>query len=167
MTNDLVMLRKSLDDIDGVIVAALGERARLARDMARAKSTGDAPVRDLDRETALLQHRSAVGERLGLDPAFVRRIFREILERLGASPAGLAADRRRRGAGGTAGGLPGNRGRLRLPGGLSALRRRESCRLVQGVRHVSRDARGRHRGAGRSRSAPDREHHRRLGLRVV
>src|SRR4029453_1875924 len=74
------MLRKSLDDIDGVIVAALGERARLARDMARVKATGDAPVRDLDRETALLQHRSAVGERLGLDPAFVRRIFREILE---------------------------------------------------------------------------------------
>jgi chorismate mutase/prephenate dehydratase len=80
MTNDLVMLRKSLDDIDSVIVAALGERARLSRDMARAKADGDAPVRDLDRETALLQHRSAVGERLGLDPAFVRRIFREILD---------------------------------------------------------------------------------------
>lgn len=80
MTNDFVMLRKSLDDIDNVIVAALGERARLSRDIARAKSDGDAPVRDLDRETALLQHRSAVGERLGLDPAFVRRVFREILE---------------------------------------------------------------------------------------
>jgi chorismate mutase/prephenate dehydratase len=80
MTSDLVMLRKSLDDIDGVIVAALGERARLSRDMARAKADGDTPVRDLDRETALLQHRSAVGERVGLDPAFVRRIFREILD---------------------------------------------------------------------------------------
>jgi chorismate mutase/prephenate dehydratase len=80
MTNDLVMLRKSLDDIDGVIVAALGERARLSRDIARAKAGGDAPVRDLDRETALLQHRSAVAERLGLDPAFVRRVFREILD---------------------------------------------------------------------------------------
>lgn len=80
MTNDLVMLRKSLDDIDSVIVAALGERARLSRDMARTKANGDAPVRDVDRETALLQHRSAVGERLGLDPAFVRRVFREILD---------------------------------------------------------------------------------------
>ena len=37
-------------------------------------------MRDADRETALLQHRSAFGERLGLDPAFVRRIFREILD---------------------------------------------------------------------------------------
>ena len=81
MTNsDLAALRKSLDDIDAVLVSALGERARLARDIARVKSEGDGPVRDADRETALLQHRSAFGERLGLDPAFVRRIFREILD---------------------------------------------------------------------------------------
>jgi len=77
---DLAGLRKSLDDIDAVLVSALGERARLARDIARVKADGDGPVRDTDRETALLQHRSAVGERLGLDPAFVRRIFREILD---------------------------------------------------------------------------------------
>lgn len=81
MTNqDLASLRKSLDDIDAVLVSALGERARLARDIARVKADGDSPVRDADRESLLLQHRSAVGERLGLDPAFVRRIFREILD---------------------------------------------------------------------------------------
>ncbi len=76
----LATLRKSLDDIDAVIVSALGERARLSRDIAAAKREGDAPVRDIDRETALLQHRAAYGERVGLDPGFVRRIFREILE---------------------------------------------------------------------------------------
>jgi chorismate mutase/prephenate dehydratase len=81
MTNqDLAALRKSLDDIDAVLVSALGERARLARQIAAVKAEGDGPLRDADRETALLQHRSAVGERLGLDPAFVRRIFREILD---------------------------------------------------------------------------------------
>jgi chorismate mutase/prephenate dehydratase len=81
MTNqDLAALRKSLDDIDAVLVSALGERARLARQIAHVKAEGDGPVRDADRETALLQHRSAFGERLGLDPAFVRRIFREILD---------------------------------------------------------------------------------------
>lgn len=81
MTNqDLAVLRKSLDDIDAVLVSALGERARLARQIAHVKADGDGPVRDTDRETALLQHRSAFGERLGLDPAFVRRIFREILD---------------------------------------------------------------------------------------
>src|SRR5687767_5823850 len=81
MTNqDLAALRKSLDDIDAVLVSALGERARLARQIAHVKAEGDGPVRDADRETALLQHRSSFGERLGLDPAFVRRIFREILD---------------------------------------------------------------------------------------
>lgn len=79
-SQELASLRKGLDDIDAVLVSALGERARLARDIARVKATADGPVRDADRETALLQHRSAVGERLGLDPAFVRRIFREILD---------------------------------------------------------------------------------------
>ncbi len=79
-TQELAALRKSLDDIDAVIVSALGERARLARQIAKVKAEGDGPVRDADRETALLRHRSAVGERLGLDPAFVRRIFREILD---------------------------------------------------------------------------------------
>lgn len=79
-TQELAALRKSLDDIDAVLVSALGERARLARQIARVKAEGEGPVRDADRETALLQHRSAVGERLGLDPAFVRRIFREILD---------------------------------------------------------------------------------------
>ena len=75
----LANLRKRLDDIDAVIVSALGERARLARQIASAKGEVDGPVRDIDRETALLQHRSAYGERVGLDPAFVRRIYREIL----------------------------------------------------------------------------------------
>jgi chorismate mutase/prephenate dehydratase len=78
--HDLAALRKSLDDIDQVLVSALGERARLARQIAGVKAEGDGPVRDADRETALLQHRSTLGERLGLDPAFVRRIFREILD---------------------------------------------------------------------------------------
>jgi chorismate mutase / prephenate dehydratase len=78
--DDIAALRKGLDDIDAVIVSALGERARLARHIAVAKADGEGQVRDLDRETALLKHRSAFGERVGLDPAFVRRIFREILD---------------------------------------------------------------------------------------
>jgi chorismate mutase / prephenate dehydratase len=77
---DLAHLRKRLDDIDAVIVSALGERARLAREIAVLKAESGGPVRDIDRETALLQHRSAFGERVGLDPVFVRRLFREIMD---------------------------------------------------------------------------------------
>ncbi len=79
-TENLAGLRKSLDDIDAVIVSALGERARLSRQIATVKADAEGRVRDVDRETALLRHRSAYGERVGLDPGFVRRIFREILD---------------------------------------------------------------------------------------
>ena len=76
----LADLRQSLDHLDKVILNALGERARLARDILAAKTDSASPVRDEDRESALLQHRSAYGEHLGLDPALVRRIFRDILD---------------------------------------------------------------------------------------
>jgi chorismate mutase / prephenate dehydratase len=77
---NLADLRKGLDDIDAVIVSALGERARLSRRIAGVKADAEGQVRDADREAALLQHRSVYGARVGLDPAFVRRIFREILD---------------------------------------------------------------------------------------
>ncbi len=81
MTNrDLADLRKSLDDLDRVILNALGERARLARDITAVKSDMSSPLRDEEREAALLDHRSTYGERLGLDPGFVRRVYREILD---------------------------------------------------------------------------------------
>jgi chorismate mutase/prephenate dehydratase len=66
--------------MDKVILNALGERARLAREIVAAKTEQTGPIRDEERETALLKHRSAYGEQLGLDPAFVRRIYREILD---------------------------------------------------------------------------------------
>lgn len=77
---DLADLRKALDDLDKVLLHALGERTRLAREIAGVKAETDQPVRDLEREAALVAHRSAYGEGLGLDPALVRRIYAEILE---------------------------------------------------------------------------------------
>jgi chorismate mutase/prephenate dehydratase len=78
-TRDLGTLRKAVDDIDAVILSAIGERARLAGEIADAKAAGETPVRDPAREAALLAHRAEIGERLGLDPQFVRRIFRELM----------------------------------------------------------------------------------------
>jgi chorismate mutase/prephenate dehydratase len=79
-SRDLADLRRALDDLDKVILHALGERARLTRDIASAKTDGDHPLHDGEREAALLAHRSAYGERLGLDPGLVLRIYHEILE---------------------------------------------------------------------------------------
>ncbi|MBL8135548.1 MAG: prephenate dehydratase [Acidobacteria bacterium] len=73
-------LRRAVDDIDKVLLNALGERARLMRDITAAKAEHEQPLRDEAREAALLSHRAAYGERLGLDPALVRRLYREILD---------------------------------------------------------------------------------------
>jgi chorismate mutase / prephenate dehydratase len=73
-------LRRAIDDIDKVLLNALGERARLMRDITAAKAATDQPLRDEAREAALLAHRAAYGEGLGLDPALVRRVYREILD---------------------------------------------------------------------------------------
>lgn len=79
-TRSVADLRRSVDDLDKVILNALGERARLSREIVAAKVEHTGPIRDEEREAALLQHRTAYGEQLGLDPAFVRRIYREILD---------------------------------------------------------------------------------------
>jgi chorismate mutase/prephenate dehydratase len=79
-TRDLADLRKALDDLDKVLLHTLGERTRLTREIAGVKADTEHPVRDQAREAALVAHRSAYGERLGLDPALVRRIYHEIIE---------------------------------------------------------------------------------------
>lgn len=73
-------LRRAVDDIDRVLLHALGERARLMRDITAAKAAADLPLRDETREAALLAHRASYAEGLGLDPALVRRLYREILD---------------------------------------------------------------------------------------
>ena len=160
-------MRKSLDDIDAVLVSALGERARLSRQIADVKADGDGPVRDADRETALLQHRSAFGERLGLDPAFVRRIFREILDDSVRRQQDALQTRETDVEQEIRVGLPGHRRRVWPPGRAAALRGRAAPGRLQGLRHLQGDARSGDRRACRSRDAADRKHHRRLRLRVV
>lgn len=77
---DLAALRKALDDLDKVLLHALGERARVTREIAAVKADTGHPVRDQAREAALVAHRADYGAQLGLDPGLVRRLYAEILE---------------------------------------------------------------------------------------
>jgi len=72
-TRSVADLRRAVDDMDKVILNALGERARLAREIVAAKVENTGPIRDEGREASLLQHRAAYGEQLGLDPGFVEK----------------------------------------------------------------------------------------------
>ena len=79
-TRNLADLRSAVDALDKVILNALGERVRLTEEIASAKTVEAHPLRDPEREAALIAHRASYGERLGLDPAVVRRVYEEILE---------------------------------------------------------------------------------------
>ena len=78
---DLPALRDELDAIDQAIVEALARRARVVQTVAERKADdSDAPIRDGQREAQLLGHVGALAQGAGLDAAYVRRLYRQILD---------------------------------------------------------------------------------------
>jgi chorismate mutase/prephenate dehydratase len=76
----LTRLRAELDAIDSRIVEALADRLRLIGVIAAFKETQTDQIRDEGRERQLLDRIAAHARNLRLDPHFVSRIFREILD---------------------------------------------------------------------------------------
>jgi chorismate mutase/prephenate dehydratase len=85
VTNDDVRarigaLRAELQSADRELVAALARRTRVVDTIAALKADSDTPLRDPEREREVLQYAESVAEAERLDPHFVNRIFREIIE---------------------------------------------------------------------------------------
>ncbi len=76
----LQRLRAELDAIDGRIVEALADRLRVVGVISAFKETRPDQIRDRRREEELLQHLQVLARDLRLDPHFVTRLFREILD---------------------------------------------------------------------------------------
>jgi chorismate mutase/prephenate dehydratase len=76
----LQRLRAELDAIDTRIVEALADRLRVVGVISAFKETRPDQIRDPRREEALLQNLQTVATDLRLDPHFVTRLFREILD---------------------------------------------------------------------------------------
>ena len=76
----LTRLRSELDAIDSRIVEALADRLRVIGVIAAFKETQTDQIRDESREQQLLERIAAHARDLRLDPHFVTRLFREILD---------------------------------------------------------------------------------------
>lgn len=76
---DLKETRELIDELDRELVHLLGRRLHLARRAGRAKAGAGQPVRDAEREAALLDARRAWAELEGLDGEMVTRVFERIL----------------------------------------------------------------------------------------
>lgn len=79
MDSNLDELRRRLDGIDARLIADLADREKLIGEIAGVK-LGGGVMRDLPREEELLTRLVEQGKAAGLDPHYVTRLFREVLE---------------------------------------------------------------------------------------
>ncbi len=77
---EMKKVRESLDTIDSQLLQLLAERRKLSTSAAAAKTSENLPIRDLNREEALLLDRIRAGRDCGLDSHFVTQIFHQIID---------------------------------------------------------------------------------------
>lgn len=82
MSLDLSDIRQQITQLDRHLLKLLAERHRLAFDVVRSKEITQKPLRDIEREKALLQAlvSHAEAENYQLDPQYVTQIFQRIIE---------------------------------------------------------------------------------------
>src|SRR5215212_8056579 len=78
-TPDLDKLRTELDDIDRNLVELIARRLETVTAVGEAKANTSAPVRDVERERAVLETVEAQARRYGVSGELVRRLFRELI----------------------------------------------------------------------------------------
>ncbi len=76
---DLQQIRHELDDVDAGLVELLARRFALVEAVGAAKGETDTPIRDLDRERAVLNKVADLAVQSGVSPDLVRRVFREVI----------------------------------------------------------------------------------------
>ena len=72
-------LRARLDSVDRRVLELLAERMRVVTEVARFKRNERVEIRDYERERQVLDARRTLARELGLDPAPVEAIYRQIL----------------------------------------------------------------------------------------
>lgn len=78
--NPLLALRDQISSVDEKLLTLLAERRALAIKVAEAKLASHRPIRDIERERALLEHLTELGEKHQLDAHYITRIFQQIIE---------------------------------------------------------------------------------------
>ncbi|MCW5723768.1 MAG: chorismate mutase [Maricaulaceae bacterium] len=73
-------IRAGIDAADREILRLTAERAALGARLAAAKAVSGAPVRDTEREKAVLARAVEAGEAMGLEPAAVERLYQTLIE---------------------------------------------------------------------------------------
>ncbi|RPD99005.1 bifunctional chorismate mutase/prephenate dehydratase [Candidatus Pantoea deserta] len=78
--NPLLALRDQISAVDEKLLTLLAERRALAVKVAEAKLSTHRPIRDIERERALLEHLITLGQKHQLDAHYITRLFQQIIE---------------------------------------------------------------------------------------
>ncbi|MBU1099478.1 MAG: bifunctional 3-deoxy-7-phosphoheptulonate synthase/chorismate mutase [Bacteroidetes bacterium] len=73
-------LRSKINEVDEKLVLLLGERRNLSKEVIKAKDLDNLPVRDMKRESELLNRIIDAGKTQGLDTHYVTKVFHEVIE---------------------------------------------------------------------------------------
>ena len=73
-------LRKQIDEVDEQILLSLSRRTELCRSIGLVKKKQGIPIKDFPRENDVYTHIKKKAADLGLDPAQVEAIYRQIVK---------------------------------------------------------------------------------------
>jgi chorismate mutase len=76
---EIKQLRKRIDEVDEQILQSLSKRAEICRSIGLVKETHGIPIQDFPRETDVYAHIREKAAELGLDPAHVEAVYRQIV----------------------------------------------------------------------------------------
>ena len=76
---EIKQLRKKIDKVDEQILQSLSERAEICRSVGQIKEKNGLPIQDFPRENTVYAHIREKAVQLGLDPAHVEAVYRQIV----------------------------------------------------------------------------------------
>ena len=77
--DDIKQLRKKIDEVDEQILHSLSKRTELCKSIGLVKKKQGIPIKDLPRENDVYTNIKEKAADLGLDPAQVETIYRQIV----------------------------------------------------------------------------------------
>jgi chorismate mutase len=76
---DIKQLRKRIDEVDEQILQSLSKRTKICKSIGLVKKKHGIPIQDLPRESDIYAYIKEKAADLGLDPAQVEAIYRQIV----------------------------------------------------------------------------------------
>jgi chorismate mutase len=76
---EIKQLRKKIDEVDEQILQSLSERAEISKSIGLLKEKHGIPIQDFPRENDVYAHMRKKAAELGLNPAHVEAVYRQIV----------------------------------------------------------------------------------------